>query len=490
MLGLTFLAVFAMALRISADTDTWWQLRTGEVIVRGGEIPKADTFSHTREGATWLYPSAAWLSEAQLYALMAAFGPGGLNVWVAALVTLAFFFIYKSLSGGLFLGAFATVLAAAASGVYWAARPYMWSFVFSAIFIFILEQVRWRGRTRLLWWLPAILLAWANSHPGFAVGFILLAIYAADFAGRWLASRWQRGRLLIRRGDVRRAWAEWGRPFALVAAAMLLAVCINPSGPVMLRYPFDTVSMGVLGSYIQEWQSPNFHEARIIPFAVLLGLTLVTLAASKLRVALSDLLLLGVFGGMSLLAARNIALFALAAPVVLTRYAAPLLAELDKKYNVLRTKRSRPFKGQRALNAGIFATLLVAVAAKASLVLPAEANWAAIEKNLPLGAVRFLDVHQPPGELFNSYNWGGFLIWELPEYPVFADGRTDLYGDELLGEWLSIANAEDGWQAKLQERGVRLVLLEPSWALSKLLPAAGWQLLYADELSVLYGLNE
>jgi hypothetical protein len=421
---------------------------------------------------------------------MVNFGPGGLNVWVAAMVTLAFFFIYGSLSGGLFLRAFATVLAAAASGVYWAARPYMWSFVVSALFIYILEQVRWHGHTRLLWWLPAIMLVWANSHPGFAVGFILLAIYAADFAGSWLAGRWQRRRLRIRAADLRRAWAEWGRTFVLVAAAMLLAVCINPSGPIMLRYPFDTLSMGVLGSYIQEWQSPNFHEARIIPFGILLGLALVTLAASKSRVVFGDLLLLGVFGGMSLLAARNIALFALAAPVVLTRYAAPVLEELDKEYNVLRGQRSRPFKGQRALNAGIFVTLLLAVAAKASLVLPAEANWNAIERNLPLGAVRYLSEHQPSGLMFNSYNWGGFLIWELPEYPVFADGRTDLYGDELLGEWLSIANAEDGWQAKLQGRGVRLVLLEPSWALSKLLPAEGWQLLYADELSVLYGLNE
>src|SRR5690606_7256261 len=106
------------------------------------------------------------------------------------------------------------------------------------LFLFILEQVRWHKRLGLLWWLPPIMLAWANSHPGFAVGFILLAIYAADAAGRWLAGRWQRGRLHIRPADVRKAWGQWGRAFALAAAGMLLAVCINPSGPVMLRYPF------------------------------------------------------------------------------------------------------------------------------------------------------------------------------------------------------------------------------------------------------------
>jgi hypothetical protein len=43
--------------------------------------------------------------------------------------------------------------------------------------------------------------------------------------------------------------------------------------------------------------------------------------------------------------------------------------------------------------------------------------------------------------MFNSYNWGGYLLWELPEYPVFIDGRTDLYDDELVEEWLRVVRA-------------------------------------------------
>ncbi|MCW5888422.1 MAG: hypothetical protein KIT07_09895, partial [Anaerolineales bacterium] len=167
LLVLSFLAVFAMALRISSDSDTWWHLRTGAQILQTGQVPQTDSYSHTRAGAAWLYPSAAWLSEIQMAALFATFGFAGLNLWVAALVTLAFGFVYAAMPrGGLFVRGALLVLAAASSAVYWAARPYLWSFVFSALTLWLLEAAR-RGQVRRLLWLPLVMLLWANSHPGF-----------------------------------------------------------------------------------------------------------------------------------------------------------------------------------------------------------------------------------------------------------------------------------------------------------------------------------
>ena len=36
------------------------------------------------------------------------------------------------------------------------------------------------------------------------------------------------------------------------------------------------------------------------------------------------------------------------------------------------------------------------------------------------------------GPLFNDFNWGGYLIWALPQLPVAIDGRTNLHGDERI----------------------------------------------------------
>jgi hypothetical protein len=138
-------------------------------------------------------------------------------------------------------------------------------------------------------------------------------------------------------------------------------------------------------------------------------------------------------------------------------------------------------------NGIILGVLLLAVGAKVMLVFPFEENQKVFEKSLPLGAVDYLRQHRPEGRLFNSYNWGGYLLWALPEYPVFVDGRTDLYDDEIIREWLRVVRGEAGWQSVLDRWEVKVVLLERDWPLVRLLPGEGWHLWYEDDLSVVYG---
>lgn len=73
---ITLLAVFAMAARISIDTDTWWHLRAGQWIVENRQVPQVDPFSYTREGQSWQYPG--WLVEVPMYGIYLTLGPGGL----------------------------------------------------------------------------------------------------------------------------------------------------------------------------------------------------------------------------------------------------------------------------------------------------------------------------------------------------------------------------------------------------------------------------
>jgi hypothetical protein len=41
----------------------------------------------------------------------------------------------------------------------------------------------------------------------------------------------------------------------------------------------------------------------------------------------------------------------------------------------------------------------------------------------PKQEVAYLKTHLPTGNLFSIYDWGGYLIWKLPEKKVFIDGR-------------------------------------------------------------------
>src|SRR3970282_664765 len=142
------------------------------------------------------------------------------------------------------------------------------------------------------------------------------------------------------------------------------------SGPSILFYPFETLSIGTLGQFIQEWQSPNFHDLQGQPFAWLLLLTLGALGASKRRMALIDFLLVAGFGYLGLTAARNVALFALVAPAVLTRHAAPLLGELGEKMGVrlfAQEERKAP-RWQKVLNLVLLGVLALAVGLRVAMV--------------------------------------------------------------------------------------------------------------------------
>jgi len=473
---ITFLALFAMAMRPSLDSDTWWHLRAGEWILETRAVPQTDPFSYTRQGADWGYPG--WLVEAPMALIYRYLGAGGLNLWTALMTTLAFMFVWRRLSGGVFLRAFVVILAAAAAGIYSAARPYLVTFLLTAIFLWVLEGYRWDRpdalkAQRRLWLLPVLMIVWANSHGGFITGFILLGVYGLSGLKDLLLSR----AALRESKFLRLVW---------IGGLMILAVCVNPSGPVMLLYPFNTLSIGALGQYIQEWQPPDFHSAQAQPFVWLLLALIGSLGISRRRIALSDFLLAAGFAYLSFSAARNIALFALAAPLVITRHAAPVMESLAR-ITGLRSGSAIPNRRMQRLNWAILGLIVFAVLIKTATAFSAEANQTEIRKTMPVEAVDFIRSTRPPGRLFNSYNWGGYLLWELPEYPVFIDGRTDLYDDELVEEWLRVVRAEAGWQATLDRWDVRLVLVEVGTPLAEVLAEAGWELLYEDGLAVVYG---
>ena len=104
-----------------------------------------------------------------------------------------------------------------------------------------------------------------------------------------------------------------------------------------------------------------------------------------------------------------------------------------------------------------------------------------VNKNVPVGAVEWLKENKAGGHLFNSYNWGGYLAWSLPQSPVFIDGRADLFGNELINDWWNVVDGTPQGFAILDQWKVQTILLEPSWPIIKLLPSAGWREVYQDQ---------
>jgi hypothetical protein len=464
---ITFLAIFAMAARVSVDTDTWWHLRAGQWIIEHHRLLTTDPFSYTRFGAGWHYPG--WLVQVNMYWIYKIFGPGGLNLWTAIMVCLAFIFVWKTTEGNSFIRAFTMVFAAAASGVYWAARPYLVTFILTAVYIWLFETLRkndYLSIKKSAIWMSVLMIIWANSHAGFFAGFLIWGVYFLDALINWFSKR---SDIKVIQGLFR------------LGLLLVVCVCINPYGVEMLAYPFKTMGISALQDYIQEWQSPNFHSISVQPFAWLILLVLGSVGLSGRKMLLSDFLLTGGFAYMGLMAGRNIALFGIAAPMVITRHLSPVLdGFMESKLGA--SSLGRVTHRQNILNWGILFLLILAVLVKVSLVFPISANEEVFKKILPVKAVNYIKQTKPEGRLFNSYNWGGYLLWNLPDYPVFIDGRTDLYDDEIIDEWIKVVKGEDGWEETLDEWQVKVILIEPGMRLTSLL-GNEWKLNYEDEIA-------
>ncbi len=101
----------------------------------------------------------------------------------------------------------------------------------------------------------------------------------------------------------------------------------------------------------------------------------------------------------------------------------------------------------------------------------------------------FLANNKMSGHILNEYNWGGYLAWHLREYRLFVDGRTDLFGDEIIGEWIGLLNAEDGWQKRLEYWNIDYILIRPDRPLAAA-AAETWETLISGDELILLGRKE
>ncbi len=481
--AITFIAIFTMAVRVPLAPDTWWHLRAGQYILDTHSIPVTDPFSHTKAGDLWI--NHGWLAQIFWYALFSIGGPGALALGVAALVTTAFWFAWKQIEANIFVATFVTILGAIVSAVAWVARPQMVSFTLTAVVAYLLHRFK-RDNGRLLPWLPLLMLLWANIHGGFAIGFMLMLAYLVGEVMNHITGH---------QADPVIPWARL-RHLGLVILLSLAVVVVNPHTWRMWLYPFQTVGIGALRDFIQEWQSPDFHALEAQPFVVMLLLLLVALGRTRRAADWTDLTLAALWLGWALFAGRNIAIFGLVVTPILARYADAAWSEQWQAWGRQRV----PFANASTYRGGPLTVLnwllliLIAGAALVKIALPLDPQIShqVEQTRFPYEAVEFIKEERPPGPLFNDYNWGGYLIFKLwPDYPVYIDGRTDLYDDAFIRRYISVMVADEGWPQILDEAGINTVMIGPESTLAKFMSRdPAWREIYRDGQAVIFSRSQ
>jgi hypothetical protein len=467
------LLVIFLIIRTPNDNDMWWHLRAGQDMLRQHQILTHDQFSFTRAGVPWI--NAFWMADIVIFLVYRLGGFFALSLGAALLVAFTMVIILNHSSGPIPLRAILILIASFGISAFSAVRPQLFSFLMLALLDFELERTKRSREIRLLILVPMFIL-WANVHGGYFWGLLLLGAFIIGECVDHLTN-----------SDDSLPWNFIGK-LTLWGLVTGLSTALNPNGLSLWKLPFYTVQVSI--STIGEWNSPDFHRLDIQPMLWLTFLLIIGLGFTSKKLAWSDAFKFLGFAFMSFISQRSIAPFLVVAVPVVSRYLASAMEELKAilpaSQNDLGYRRQAPPvppRFARFMNGVLIITLVVACLGRAYyLSRPPE-----VFSNYPEKAVQWIKHHKPDGPLFNSYNWGGFLTWSLPEYPVFIDGRADLYGDALLSSWWDVANGTEKGLKLIDDLKINMVLLEPGWPILNKLPARGWQVLYVDDTTVLLG---
>jgi hypothetical protein len=466
------LHIFLMPIRTIEDPDLWWHLKTGQYIIETKTIPHTDIYSHTSVGKEWV--AHEWLSEVMMYAIYRSMGWAGLFFIFSLLVVLSFWIAYtrcRKDAPPLVVAAIIVVAQMAAMPTI-APRPRIFTLLFTSIFLAILDQAL-RGNKRNVWWLVPCMVLWVNLHGGFLLGPALIVLAIAGTLLNGWQSNLPKFQILARI-----------RTLSLVLIACFLAGAINPNTMRIYSYPFETVFSPVQQSVIQDWFSPDFHDSSFIPLAILILATMAAYALSTERERPSDLLFILASCFATLKSARHVSIFALAV--------IPSLVEhwhnwvITTNYGKRATAPETTAKGlPLVLNFILVLTVGLAHVPRIYRTLvhyPTYANFVQ-----PVEAVEYIRMHNLPTQIFNKLEWGGYMIWTIPSYRVYIDGRPDMYGDAFVTEYLKVYNATTNWREYFDRYGVRTVLIDPTAPLSYHLHQQNdWVKTFEDQKSIIF----
>jgi len=474
-------AAVASAQPRNLDTDIWWHLANGRYILAHG-VPSTDVYSFTAIGHTWVVHE--WLADIGTYLAYGLVGISGLILLAALAVATGELMVLRLLRAG-GLGATSAVaigvLLAIASAPSWGPRPQLLNFVFTALLTLALLRYR-RRPGRWILWAPVLFVLWANLHSGFVVGVgLVLMFWAGEVAQArlpQLASGRAEGVPVLGRAELRR--------LLIVAGGALLAGLLTPGTYRTVGFALGTLTSQRIQSLIVEWASPDFHSISGQALLVVLLLMIagaVGIGRSAARID-ATYVLLGLAGlTLGLTSQRHVPIFAAAGAPLVGQLVSALLAGLGARPRVVR----QPSAGLARLNLAIAAVLLVAGAVYVWNAVSPAAIDRAVAASAPKQATDYLLGNRPPGQLFNAYNFGGYLDWRaFPTYRVFIDGRTEVYGDAIFDQYLSVEYLSAGFESTLDHYGVNTVMISAGDPLRLLLESRGWRRVHSDDVATVY----
>ncbi len=239
-----------------------------------------------------------------------------------------------------------------------------------------------------------------------------------------------------------------------------------------------------------EFLSPNFHKPEIIIFEISLLFAIMIFSVSKKGLNFIEVLLVLAFTHMPLYSVRYVPLFPLIISPILIRHIEHLLQRRNGKILAKFKEKSKIYQEMDQFSKG-FAWLVFGFILVTLQVYSAKFNFDFNEKMKPMQAVEFLKKEMINGNMFNNDEFGDILIYSaFPRYKVFFDGRSDMYGNEMIKEYRKVSEFKPGWEEIIAKYKIQWIFFDNDSPLSRFLVAKeDWKLIYSDSVANIFVKN-
>jgi len=476
---LTAVGSIAFALKFSViDPDLWWHLKVGDWIIEHTAVPHTGILSRTAAARPWV--AYSWGYEVMLaraYGWGNLVGIGIFGTLLTLMVAASVFWMARRISGQFWPSWLLSIAAFSAFLFNGMPRPFFFSITLFCVTLALLIEASRSERTQLLYWLPPLFMVWANLHIQFVYGLAVVGLFVAVN----LAQR--ANRKVGFAPDYLEAPKLPSLPLVAIFVVCVMATLIGPNTyhPYVAVWEYSHAKFSY--QVIIELQPLSFrgfsHFAEL-----LLGAAAFYAIGWQKKIDLFKLTLM--------IAASVIAFRTMRDAWFLCTCAVACISDVIAQRAPTTESENADRPASWLELAGVTAVVLVLLAlfTRGTNFNERELDRA-ISSTYPVNAVNFLRRNPVPGPLYNNLNWGGFLMWYMPDYPVAIDGRNDLYGDDLDKLFYASQSADTGYTTDpyLNEAGV--VILDSTLPLAKILTVdPRFELIYRDQIATVFARRE
>lgn len=510
-LGLSFAIVLLAAMSLlcvqlqgfADDPGIGWHLATGQWISEFKEIPVQDKFlfSKTDSGAaahTWL--PEQWLADAILFQIYKFGSWPALYSFGAIIYLVTFIFIvYPTLlrnSRSYIYSALVTLLVFKLGQIHFILRPVLFNYPLFALVLSLClapreQVVAWRKYLFVL--VPMLFALWANLHPAFVFGLIVIffRIIAETLNQRWWSVsadlKYQNGLLAI-------------------LLLSVIGTLINPYGYQLYAHIAWHSESLVVSRLFTEWQAINLKDYAGTLLMASAGLAIFAFIFTK---SINAFYLLGflLFFPWAASTARILPFYALfCAPLFIQGFIGlqecllrSLLFKFPKLVSYMRNVERIEQRAIRGYSLCFAILLWIVLATAITGKTPGVLEYGPSSKKMPVDAVKYLLAQVPSRvapqgplpqglQVMNDIDWGGYLTLAGDgKVKAYIDDRAAMLGDRFIERYLEALKPTSDWEPFILASGADYLLLRQSDPLNFAIESRQlWPAVYRDQLAIVY----